>query len=250
MGETTKTAGRPRKCAGPQSSTTNKPNRKDNNIHIYIEELQDSLRRMQDLHTLHPASGQCLECHNPWPCDTNGFLTKATNAFHQHMEDPYDVDPAVELGKVLSVVEKRLGLEGPRAENVITELHHLVLEDGLVVTGNYGDVGSSYNVGVTTGPDSIRHLWRLHVGQKVIIEISAPTGGATNKRFLSHVLMETFSPRDADQVVFWWDNNDDACLRRLSLHYDEPLAMSKSILMLVAATRHFNDGFRTLLHKD
>ena len=157
--------------------------------------------------------------------------------------------PAIELGKVLSIVENRLGLEGPRAEKVISALHHLVLEQGLMVTGNYGAV-SAYQVAVAIDEDTVQHLWRVILDQHVEIEIFAPTGKAANKRFLSQVLMESFSPRDATQIVSWWDTNDDSGLRAVSVRYDDPVSTTKAILMLVEATIRFNNNLRIELHKD
>jgi hypothetical protein len=214
-----------------------------------LDELHDSLQRLQDLHTLHVATGYCVECHNPWPCDSQTFVSKAADAFHYHVEVGHDMPPAVELGKVLSNVESRLGLEGSRAEKVISALHHLVLEQGLVVTGYYGPF-SAYEVAVAVDDDTVRPLWRLVLNQHVLIEIFAPTGKAVNKRFLSQVLMESFSPRDATQIVSWWDTNDDSGLRAVSVRYDDPVSTTKAILMLVEATIRFNNNLRIELHKD
>jgi hypothetical protein len=214
-----------------------------------LDELHDSLRRLQDLHTLHAATGYCVECHNPWPCDSQTFVSKATNAFHHHVEVAHDMPPAVELGKVLSNVESRLELEGPRAEKVISALHHLVLEQGLAVTGNYGAI-AAYQVAVAIDEDTVQPLWRLILNQHVLIEIFAPTGKAANKRFLSQVMMESFSPRDANQIVSWWDTNDDVGMRTLTLRYDDPTSTTKAILMLVDATIHFNNNLGIELHKE
>jgi len=216
---------------------------------INVEHLMDSLKRMRDLHALHEATGACVECHNPWPCDTDSYLTKANNSFQdeQDLEEAYN--PAVELGKVLAVVESRLGLEGPRAEKVISTLHHLVLEHGIEVTGR-GGWQPEYHVGINLGEDSYQRLWQLTLGSRLGIEIFATTGRATSKRFLSEVLIDTFSPRDANQVVAWWENNDDACRRTLTLYYDDPVSITKTILMLVEATTRFNNSVRTELHKD
>ena len=214
-----------------------------------LDELHDSLQRLQDLHTLHVATGYCVECHNPWPCDSQTFVSKAADAFHHHVEVGHDMPPAVELGKVLSNIESRLGLEGPRAEKVISALHHLVLEQGLVVTGNYGAV-SAYQVAVAIDEDTVQHLWRVILDQSVEIEIYAPTGKAANKRFLSQVLMESFSPRDANHIVTWWDTNDDVGVRTLTLRYDDPVSTTKAVLMLVEATIRFNNNFRIELHRE
>jgi hypothetical protein len=214
-----------------------------------LDELHDSLQRLQDLHTLHVATGYCVECHNPWPCDSQTFVSKATNAFHHHVEVGRDMPPAVELGKVLSNVESRLGLEGPRAEKVVSALHHLVLEQGLVVTGYYGQF-MAYEVAVATVDDTVRPLWRLVLNHHVLIEIFAPTGKAANKRFLSQVMMESFSPRDTNQIVSWWDTNDDVGVRTLTLRYDDPVSTTKAILMLVDATIRFNNNLRIELHKE
>jgi hypothetical protein len=214
-----------------------------------LDELHDSLQRLQDLHTLHVATGYCVECHNPWPCDSQTFVSKATNAFHHHVEVGRDMPPAVELGKVLSNVESRLGLEGSRAEKVISALHHLVLEQGLVVTGYYGQF-SAYDVAVAIDDDTVRPLWRLVLNQHVLIEIFAPTSKAANKRFLSQVMMESFSPRDANHIVTWWDTNDDVGVRTLTLRYDDPVSTTKAILMLVEATIRFNNSLRIELHKE
>jgi len=146
-------------------------------------------------------------------------------------------------------MESRLGLEGPRAEKVISKLHHLVLEHGLEVTGRIG-WEAEYHVGINLGEDRCQRLWQLTLGSRLGIEIYATTGRATSKRFLSHVLMDTFSPRDANQVVAWWENNDDACRRTLTLYYDDPVSITKTILMLVEATTRFNNSLRTELHKD
>ncbi len=214
-----------------------------------LDDLHDSLKRLQDLHTLHAATGYCVECHNPWPCDSQAFASKAADAFHDHVDLRFNMTPALELGKVLSIVENRLGLEGPRAERVISKLHHLVLEQGLVVTGNYGAV-SAYQVAVAIDEDTVQHLWRVILDQHVEIEIFAPTGKAVNKRFLSQVLMESFSPRDANQIVSWWDTNDDSGLRAVSVRYDDPVSTTKAILMLVEATIRFNNSLRIELHKE
>jgi hypothetical protein len=214
-----------------------------------LDELHDSLKRLQDLHTLHAATGYCVECHNPWPCDSQAFASKAADAFHDHVDLRFNMTPAIELGKVLSIVENRLGLEGSRAEKVISALHHLVLEQGLVVTGNYGAV-SAYQVAVAIDEDTVQHLWQVILDQYVEIEIFAPTGKAANKRFLSQVLMESFSPRDANQIVSWWDTNDDSGLRAVSVRYDDPGSTTKAILMLVEATIRFNNSLRIELHKE
>jgi len=214
-----------------------------------LDELHDSLKRLQDLHTLHAATGYCVECHNPWPCDSQAFASKAADAFHDHVDLRFNMTPAIELGKVLSIVENRLGLEGPHAEKVISALHHLVLEQGLVVTGNYGAV-SAYQVAVAIDEDTVQHLWRVILDQRVEIEIYTPTGKAANKRFLSQVLMESFSPRDANQIVSWWDSNDDTGLRTVSIRYDDPVSTTKVILMLVEATIRFNNNLRIELHKE
>lgn len=216
---------------------------------INFEYLMDSLNRMRDLHTLHEATGSCIECHNPWPCDTDSYLTKATKAFDAEQELADEPNSAVELGKVLAAVESRIGLEGPWAEKVISKLHHLVLEHGIDVTGLFG-FETEYQVGITISEDSYQPLWRLSLGQQLNIEIFATTGRATSKRFLSQVLMDTFAARDASQMVAWWENNDDACQRKLTLHYDDPVSITKTILMLVEATIRFNNSVRTQLHRD
>jgi len=95
---------------------------------IDIANLMDSITRMQDLHAPHEATGNCLECHNPWPCDTDSYLIKAANALKGPRESVQH-NSAFELGKVLMTVESRLSLGGPHAEKVISKLHHLVLED-------------------------------------------------------------------------------------------------------------------------
>jgi len=216
---------------------------------INIEDLMDSLRRLRDLHAPHDATGACVECHNPWPCDTDSYLTKASQAFRDDQDLEPEHNPAVELGKVLTAVESRLGLEGPRAEKVISKLHHLVLEHGIEVTGR-GGWEPEYHVGIRLGEDTYLRLWQLTLGSRLSIDIFATTGRATSKRFLSEILMDTFSPRDANQVVAWWENNDEACRRKLSLYYDDPVSITKTILMLVDATTRFNNGLRTELHRD
>ena len=90
----------------------------------------------------------------------------------------------------------------------------------------------------------------MTLGSRLGIEIFATTGRATSKRFLSEVLMDTFSPHDANQVVAWWENNDEACRRKLSLYYDDPVSITKTILMLVEATTRLNNSLRTELHRD
>ena len=216
---------------------------------INIEDLMDSLRRLRDLHAPHDATGACVECHNPWPCDTDSYLTKASLAFRDDQDLEPEHNPAVELGKVLTAVESRLGLEGPRAEKVISKLHHLVLEHGIEVTGR-GSWEPAYHVGIRLGEDNYLRLWQLTLGSRLSIEVFATTGRATSKRFLSEVLMDTFSPRDANQVVAWWENNDEACRRKLSLYYDDPVSITKTILMLVEATTRLNNSLRTELHRD
>jgi len=216
---------------------------------INVEDLMDSLKRMRDLHTLHSATGYCVECHNPWPCDTDNYLTKASQAFQDEQDLADGHNPTVELGKVLSTIESRLGLEGPRAEKVISELHHLVLEHGIEVSGHVGWV-TEYQVGISLNEDRYQRLWQLNLGPRLGVEIFATTGRATSKRFLTQVLMETYSPRDANQVVAWWENNDEACRRTLTLYYDDPVSITKTILMLVEATIRFNNSLRTELHKD
>lgn len=216
---------------------------------INIEDLMDSLRRLRDLHAPHDATGACVECHNPWPCDTDSYLTKASQAFRDDQDLEPEHNPAVELGKVLTAVESRLGLEGPRAEKVISKLHHLVLEHGIEVTGR-GGWEPEYQVGIRLGEDTYLRLWQLTLGSRLSIDIFATTGRATSKRFLSEVLMDTFSPRDANQVVAWWENNDEACRRTLTLYYDDPVSITKTILMLVDATTRFNNSLRIELHKD
>jgi len=62
--------------------------------------------------------------------------------------------------------------------------------------------------------------------------------------------MDTFAARDASQMVAWWENNDDACQRMLTLYYDDPVSITKTILMLVEATIRFNNSVRTQLHRD
>ena len=216
---------------------------------INIEDLMDSLKRLRDLHAPHDATGACVECHNPWPCDTDSYLTKATKAFDIEQELTDEPNSAVELGKVLAAVESRIGLEGPWAETVISKLHHLVLEHGIDVTGQFG-FETEYLVGITLNEDSYQPLWRLSLGQTLSIEIFATTGRATSKRFLSQVLMDTFAARDANQMVAWWENNDEACRRTLTLLYDDPFTITKTILMLVDATIRFNNSIRTELHKE
>jgi hypothetical protein len=51
-------------------------------------------------------------------------------------------------------------------------------------------------------------------------------------------------------MVAWWENNDDACQRMLKLYYDDPVSITKTILMLVEATIRFNNSVRTQLHRD
>jgi len=216
---------------------------------INVEDLMDSLKRVRDLHTVHEATGYCIECHNPWPCDTDDLLTKANNAIQDERVLDQQHDPAVELGKVLAAVESRLGLEGPRADKVISEMHHLVLEHGVEVSGHFG-WEAEYRVGITISEGHHLRLWQLSLGPRLGIEIFAATGRATSRRFLSQVLMDTFSPRDADQVVAWWENNDDACRRTLTLHYDDPVSITATILLLIEATIRFNNGIRTELHRD
>ena len=216
---------------------------------INIEDLMDSLRRLRDLHAPHDATGACVECHNPWPCDTDSYLTKASQAFRDDQDLEPDYNPAVELGNVLAAVESRLSLEGPRAEKVISKLHHLVLEHGIEVTGR-GGWEPEYHVGIRLGEDNYLRLWQLTLGSRLSIEIFATTGRATSKRFLSEVLMDTFSPRDANQVVAWWENNDEACRRTLTLYYDDPISITKTILMLIEATTRFNNSLRIERHRD
>ena len=62
--------------------------------------------------------------------------------------------------------------------------------------------------------------------------------------------MDTFAARDANQMVAWWENNDEACRRTLTLLYDDPVSITKTILMLVEATIRFNNTVRTQLHRD
>jgi hypothetical protein len=88
------------------------------------------------------------------------------------------------------------------------------------------------------------------LNQHVLVEIFAPTGKAANKCFLSQVLMESFSPRDANHIVTWWDTNDDVGVRTLTLHYDDPVSTTKAVLMLVEATIRFNNNLRIELHKE
>jgi len=216
---------------------------------INLEDLMDSLARMRGLHAVHDATGLCVECHNPWPCDTDTQLKKAMDAFQDDVDEYTELSPAAELGKVLTAVEARLGLEGPRAEKVISKLHHLVLEQGVSVTGQYGPE-TEYRVGVSFGQDSYLKLWQLSLGKRLSIDIFATTGRATSKRFLSQVLMDTLSPRDANQIVAWWENNDDACQRKLSLYYDDPVTITKTLLLLVDATKRFNNSVRVQLLKD
>jgi hypothetical protein len=204
-----------------------------------IANLTDSIKRMQDLHALHEATGSCLECHNPWPCDTDSYLTRATNALRGD-ENRRQLNPALELGKVLAAVEARLSLENPRAERVISKLHHLVLENGVEVTGRM-DWVSEYQVGVNVGRDSCQRLWHLTLGSMLSIKIFAATGNQTSQSFLSQVLMDTFSPRDAEELVAWWENNDESCLRTITLHYDDPTSITKTLLMLIEATTRFNN---------
>jgi len=206
---------------------------------IDIANLMDSITRMQDLHAPHEATGKCLECHNPWPCDTDSYLIMAANAL-KGPRDHGKHNPAFELGKVLTTVESRLSFGGPHSEKAISKLHHLVLEEGVAVTGRIG-WETEYQVGVKVDGDSCQRLWQLTLGSRLSIEIFAATGNSTSQQFLSHVLVEAFSPRDADQLVTWWESNDESCLRTLSLHYDDPKSIIKTVLMLIEATLQFNN---------
>ena len=216
---------------------------------INLEDLMDSLARMRGIHALHGATGLCVECHNPWPCDTDTHLKRAMDAFQDDVDEFSELSPAAELGKVLTAVEARLGLEGPRAEKVISKLHHLVLEQGVSVTGRYG-FETEYQVGISVSQDSYQRLWQLTLGKRLSVEIFATTGRAASKRFLSQVLMDTLSPRDANQIVAWWENNDEACQRKLTLYYDDPVTITKSLLLLVEATIRFNNSLRIERRRD
>jgi len=218
-------------------------------MHNDIERISDALRRMRDIHQLNPLTGHCLECHHPFPCDSSQYVAQATEAIHPRGWDDSEQDPAAELGNVLRALEYRLGLEGPRMERLISRLHHLVLEPGVVVTG-YADMHPEYCVGIASGDDITQPLWRILAGSPLVVEVFAPVARTTTKRFLSELLSDTFSPRDAESIVGWWDDQDRVAERRLAMWTEDPATMNTVINQLIDATLKVNDISRTVRYRD
>lgn len=218
-------------------------------MHNDMERISDALRRMRDIHQLNPLTGHCLECHHPFPCDSYQYVAQATEAMHPRGWQDSEQDPAAELGNVLRALEYRLGLEGPRMEKLISRLHHLVLEPGVEVTG-YADIHPEYCVAIASGDATTQPLWRILAGSPLVVEVFAPVARTATKRFLSALLSDTFSPRDAESIVGWWDDQEQVAERRLAIWTEDPTSMNTVINQLIDATLKFNDLARTVRYRD
>lgn len=218
-------------------------------MHNDMERISDALRRMRDIHQLNPLTGHCLECHHPFPCDSYQYVAQATEAMHPRGWQDSEQDPAAELGNVLRALEYRLGLEGPRMERLIFRLHHLVLEPGVKVTG-YADIHPEYCVAIASGDATTQPLWRILASSPLVVEVFAPVARTATKRFLSELLSDTFSPRDAESIVGWWDDQEQVAERRLAIWTEDPTSMNTVINQLIDATLKFNDLARTVRYRD
>ena len=203
-------------------------------MHVDLRLIQDSLARIHSLHKSDPRHDACVECRRPWPCTTVQAADTASWAFTE--EEHERSTPA--LAQVLSAVERRLHEEGPRAQVLIQQLHELVLAPGIVVEG-HRHWGFEYTVSYRPVGGSARALWSLIISAPLQINIYAPVDSLHSHNFLTGALMQSFGPRDADEIVNWWDCNETANDRALLLRITDHAPIINSLTALIAATRQF-----------
>ncbi len=126
----------------------------------------------------------------------------------------------------------------PRAQAIIQQLHELVLAPGIVVEG-HRHWGFEYTVGYRTMGGSTRVLWSLVITAPLQINIYAPVNSSHSHDFLTGVLMQSFTARDADEIVTWWDCTETANDRALLLRITDHAAIINSLTALIAATHRF-----------
>jgi len=142
----------------------------------------------------------CMECEQNWPCKTVALVNSRPDSPYV---EPTEAQTAMELGFVLSHIDKRFTDAGYGGDSLVDAIHQLVLIPELLVKGSYFP-DTEFFVSLRIGKRHTILLWKLQFTSLPVLQVNASIDSEPGREFLSNLLTESFSPIEASEVLEWW----------------------------------------------
>lgn len=147
----------------------------------------------------------CGECRRSWPCETAIAVSHLLGEDEAHNRRTHTPE-GIRLGRILARLESQFGNCGEAGQLLVQRLHELVITPGLKVTPSLtspAELQVSYRV-LNGRPQP---LWALTLIPRLRITVSCSTMQTTGRRFLSDLLIDSFSPIGTEELLTWWTNH-------------------------------------------
>jgi hypothetical protein len=143
---------------------------------------------------------QCMECEQDWPCKTVALVKSRPDSPYVEATES---QTAMELGFVLSHIDKRFSDAGNGGDSLVDAIHQLVLIPELLISGTYFPE-IEFCVSLRVGKRHTVLLWKLQITSRAVLQINASIDSEPGREFLSNILTESFTPIEASEVLDWW----------------------------------------------
>lgn len=152
------------------------------------------------LHAPNFEQSLCLECEQNWPCKTVALVKSRPDSPYVEATESQN---AMELGFVLSHIDKRYSDAGYGGDSLVDAIHQLVLIPELLIKGSYfPDI--ELTVSLRVGKRHSILLWKLQITSHAVLQVNASIDSEPGRKFLSNLLTECFTPIEATEVLEWW----------------------------------------------
>ena len=169
------------------------------------------------LHAPNFEQSHCLECEQNWPCKTVALVKSRPDSPYV---EPTESQSAMELGFVLSHIDKRYSDAGFGGDSLVDAIHQLVLIPELLIKGSYfPDIELS--VSLRVGKRHSILLWKLQITSHAVLQVNASIDSEPGREFLSNLLTECFTPIEAREVLEWWRKIPQSSSRAVMLELPE-----------------------------
>ena len=157
------------------------------------------------LHAPNFEQSHCLECEQNWPCKTVALVKSRPDSPYV---EPTESQSAMELGFVLSHIDKRYTDAGFGGDSLVDAIHQLVLIPELLIKGSYFP-NIELSVSLRVGKRHSILLWKLQITSHAVLQVNASIDSEPGREFLSNLLTE------------WWRKIPQSSSRAVMLELPE-----------------------------
>ena len=182
------------------------------------------------LHAPNFEQSHCLECEQNWPCKTVALVKSRPDSPYV---EPTESQSAMELGFVLSHIDKRYTDAGFGGDSLVDAIHQLVLIPELLIKGSYFP-DLELSVSLRVGKRNSILLWKLQITSHAVLQVNASIDSEPGREFLSNLLTECFTPIEAREVLEWWRKIPQSSSRAVTIELPESPKEAVHILSQLA----------------